>query len=61
MLGGGVVGWRGGGRGGGDVRAYESYAEGEAPPEPFPAEAPDPDPIDQSEAEAELMYKNVLV
>lgn len=55
----GVVGWRGGGGGVEDIRAYEAYAEGEIPPEPFPGASPEP--IDRPEAEAELLRKNVLL
>lgn len=55
----GVMGWRSGGGGGEDVRAYDAFAEGEAPPEPYPAEPPVD--IDRPEAEAELMHKNVLL
>jgi len=55
----GVMGWRSGGNGGEDVRAYDAYADGEAPPEPYPTEPPVE--IDRPEAEAELMHKNVLL
>ena len=48
-----------GGGGGEDVRAYDAFAEGEAPPEPYPTEPPVE--IDRPEAEAELMHKNVLL
>lgn len=54
-----AAGWRGGGRTGEDARAYDGYAEGEAPPEPFAVETPEP--INRPEAEAELMDKNVLL
>ena len=40
-------------------RAYDAYADGEAPPEPYPTEPPVE--IDRPEAEAELMHKNVLL
>ena len=53
------MGWRSGGGGGEDVRAYDAFAEGEAPPEPYPTEPPVE--IDRPEAEAELMHKNVLL
>ena len=46
-------------RRGEDVRAYDAFAEGEAPPEPYPTEPPVE--IDRPEAEAELMHKNVLL
>ena len=55
----GIMGWRSGGGGGEDVRAYDAFAEGEAPPEPYPTEPPVE--IDRPEAEAELMHKNVLL
>ena len=55
----GVCGWRNGGGGGEDARAYDAYAEGEAPPEPWPPEPPTP--VDRRAAEAELMHKNVLL
>lgn len=57
VLGEGVMGWRNGNEG--DVRAYDAYAEGEAPPEPHPAESPTD--VDRPAAEAELMHKNVLL
>ena len=55
----GVCGWRNGGGEGEDARAYDAYAEGEAPPEPWPPEPPTP--VDRRAAEAELMHKNVLL
>ena len=55
----GVMGWRSGGGGGEDVRAYDAFGEGEPPPEPYPTEPPVE--IDRPEAEAELMHKNVLL
>jgi hypothetical protein len=58
VLAGGVCGWREGGGEGEDARAYDAYAEGEAPPEPWPPEPPAP--VDRRAAEAELVRKNVL-
>ena len=42
-----------------DARAYDAYAEGEAPPEPWPPSPPEP--VNRRAAEAELMHKNILL
>jgi len=56
---GGVVSWRNAGGNGEDVRGYDAYAEGEAPPEPH--RVLEPLEIDRQSAQAELMRKNVLL